>query len=137
VTAIRYLLVMGALAVVTAGCGGSHGQAAAGQSRACLSVPQRVTKAIAATLDRGKLHDAAAVKSRGDSPLPAFAGGFYLVRVDVKPNPGVSTYAVENSLFHGGGGIVASVDESAAAASPDIAEGPQVVDGYDTLQNCA
>ena len=146
------------LAVAFGGCGTSDdsgtqdgGSAATGpapvkhESR-CLSVPAAARSALANGL-KGSRHlgKGAAVESRG-----SFAGfrdlekGVYFVTYDVKPSPGLATWAFGAESFKTGGDIIIAVDPAARAVTDfgaDLPEGfaslDRYADGFSESVKCA
>lgn len=117
------------------------------QSR-CLAVPKGARSSLAAGLKRGhRLSGLVAVRSRGKFSGPAdLTLGVYFVSADVKPSPGISTWAVGERAFKTGGGIIVAADPASRAVStlgvdlsPDVLKGWGIsrgAEGFGASQAC-
>lgn len=105
--------------VATGSFGGvAHGSPTTqARSKRCVAVPAPALKAIRSSLKSGhQLGRAWAVQSRTSFSLPTLRGGYY-VSIDVRPNPGISTWLVSRSFFRSGGGLAFGIDSAARAVS--------------------
>lgn len=123
-------MLVGVVAVAHVGCGGSTDggagkaeskpkpQAAQPKSR-CLDVPKGGRSSIAAGLKSGhKPVGLSAVRSKDKfDGLNDLRLGVYFVSADVKPSPGIATWAVGEKAFKTGGGAIVAADSASRAAS--------------------
>ena len=69
-------------------------------------------------LKRGKLRNPQGVKSEGEfSGLRGLQEGVYFVSADVRPSPGIATWAVSAEQWRTGGGLILAIDPAARAVT--------------------
>lgn len=111
----------------------------------CEKVKAPLTRALRDALkgDR-KLKHLVAVRSEDKFSTPrGLTDGVYFVSGDVRPSPGISTWAVSKQAFETGGGLIFGIDEGARAVSDLGVDAnlqtlglSETNDGFEQSRNC-
>jgi hypothetical protein len=101
------------------GAGTAPQQVTQEENTTCLNVPSGALRSLRASLEPGhQIARSAAVFAAGSVAGPAdLAHGVYFVTADVRPNPGLATWAFGGLAFRTGGGIIVGVDPAARCVS--------------------
>jgi hypothetical protein len=89
------------------------------ENTTCLNVPSAALGSLRSSLEPGhRIGRSAAVFAAGSVAGPTdLAHGVYFVTADVRPNPGLATWAFGGRAFRTGRGIIVGVDPAARAVS--------------------
>ena len=135
---------MVAVLAALAGCGGSSTRTRASR---CNDVPRVLRTSLERSLKSPrKLTSPAAVRSRDSfrAGLRDLSSGLYFVSADVRPDPGLTTWAVAVPAFPTGRGLIFGIGPAARAVSVYGAGlntralgGTEHSDGYSASRACA
>lgn len=149
-------------ALTFAGCSGEDGNEGASEpppppaqettgteaktANRCEKVSAALLSQLKSDLKAGrKLASPVGVKSRDtfDDGPRRLQEGVYFVSADVKPNPGIATWAVSAEAWRTGGGLIFGIDAAARAVTtfgvdvdPSTFGLDEGTEGYDESRNC-